>query len=49
MLEGHFGEPFARLPNLGGRWVEVGPDGPTRLGDRVVLVDPDEVTVPSQI
>jgi probable phosphoglycerate mutase len=49
VLEGHFGEPFVRLANLGGRWVEVGPHGPTRLGDRVVLVDPDELTVPSQI
>ncbi len=49
VLEGHFGEPFERLANLGGRWVEVGPDGPTRLGDRVILVDPDELTIPSQI
>jgi probable phosphoglycerate mutase len=49
VLEGHFGAPFERLANLGGRWVEVGPEGPTRLGDRVVLIDPDEVTVPSQI
>jgi hypothetical protein len=41
--------PFERLGNLGGRWLEVGPDGPTALGDRVILVDPDEVTVPDQI
>lgn len=48
-LEGMLGAPFVRLPNLGGRWVEVGPDGPTRLGDRVLLVDPDELTVPAQL
>ena len=49
VLESHFGEPFARLANLGGRWLEVGPDGPERLGERVILVDPDELTIPSQI
>ena len=49
VLEGAFGEPFARLPNLAGRWIEVGPDGPTHLGERVVLVDPDELTIPSQL
>jgi probable phosphoglycerate mutase len=48
-LEATLGAPFVRLPNLGGRWVEVGPDGPPRLGDRVLLVDPDELTVPDQI
>jgi probable phosphoglycerate mutase len=50
VLEGLLGAPFERLPNLGGRWVEVGPGGDlVRLGDRVVLVDPDELTVPAQI
>lgn len=48
-LERRFGAPFVRLPNLGGRWVEVGPDGPVALGDRVLLVDPDELTVPDQL
>lgn len=48
-LERLLGAPFVRLPNLGGRWVEVGPDGPKRLGERVLLVDPDELTVPDQI
>jgi broad specificity phosphatase PhoE len=49
-LEGLLGSPFERLANLGGRWIEVGPGGEVhRLGDRVVLVDPDELTVPSQI
>lgn len=49
VLEGTFGEPFTRIGNLGGRWVEVGPTGLVALGERVVLVDPDEVTVPDQI
>ena len=48
-LERLLGAPFLRLPNLGGRWLEVGPEGPTALGERVVLVDPDELTVPEQI
>lgn len=48
-LEGAFDAPFERLGNLAGRWVEVGPDGPVALGERVVLVDPDELTVPNQI
>ena len=48
-LERALGAGFVRLPNLGGRWVEVGPDGPISLGERVVLVDPDELTVPTQI
>ncbi len=37
-----------RLPNLGGRWFEVGP-AVLRAGDEVVLVDPESVTVPDQI
>lgn len=49
-LEGELGAPFARLPNLGGRWIEIGPGGePQALGERVLLVDPDELTVPAQI
>lgn len=49
-LEGLLGSPFERLANLGGRWVDVGPGGELRrLGDRVLLVDPDELTIPSQI
>ncbi|MFP5256192.1 MAG: histidine phosphatase family protein [Acidimicrobiia bacterium] len=48
-VERAMGAGFVRLPNLGGRWVEVGPEGPTTLGERVVLVDPDELTVPTQI
>ena len=49
VVEASLGAPFQRIENLGGRWVEVGPEGPTRLGDRVVLIDPDEVTIPNQI
>jgi probable phosphoglycerate mutase len=49
-LEGRFGSPFERLANLGGRWMEIGPGGEQRrLGERVVLVDPDELTVPAQL
>jgi len=49
-LEGELGSPFLRLANLAGRWVDVGAGGELRgLGDRVVLVDPDELTVPTAI
>lgn len=48
-LERTLGAAFVRLPNLGGRWFDVGPDGPARLGERVLLVDPDELTIPDQI
>ena len=37
-----------RLPNLGGRWFEVGP-GHLAAGEPVLLVDEDEVTVPGQL
>ena len=37
-----------RLPNLGGRWFDVGP-GVLRAGDEVLLVEADEVTVPNQL
>ena len=50
VLEGQQGAAFERLPNLGGRWLDVGPGGAVRaLGERVLLVDPDELTVPAQI
>jgi probable phosphoglycerate mutase len=49
-LEGRLGSPFERLANLGGRWIDIGPGGELRgLGERVVLVDPDELTVPAQL
>ena len=49
-IEGHLGGGWARLPNLGGRWVEV-TDGGLALGERVILVDPHDVavTTPDQI
>jgi probable phosphoglycerate mutase len=48
-LETLLGAPFVRLPNLGARWIEVGPGGPEALGDRVLLVPPEELTIPAQI
>lgn len=49
-LERALGAPFERIANLAGRWIEVGPRGAlVGLGERIVLVDPDELTVPSQI
>lgn len=49
-LEGLLGSSFERIANLEGRWIEVGPGGEVHhLGKRVVLVDPDELTIPSQI
>jgi len=47
-LEGHLGAPSGRIPNLGGRPVEHRGDG-LALGDRVLLVGEDEVTVPAQL
>jgi len=48
-LERALGAPReGRLPNLGGRWFEVGP-GHLAAGDPVLLVDEDEVTVPGQL
>ncbi len=49
-VEAHLGEPWARLPNLGARWVEVEGDR-LALGERLLLVDPHDVTVtvPGQI
>ncbi|MEX2294545.1 MAG: histidine phosphatase family protein [Acidimicrobiales bacterium] len=49
VLEQLLGAAFVRLPNLGGRWFDVGADGPEGLGERVLLVDPDELTIPDQL
>jgi probable phosphoglycerate mutase len=50
VLEGFLGEPFARLANGGGRWLDVDGDD-IRLGERVLLVNDDgtPVTVPTEI
>jgi probable phosphoglycerate mutase len=48
VLERHLGADHARIPNVEGRWVVVGPEQ-LRLGDRLLLADPDDVTVPNQI
>ncbi len=49
-LEGHLGEPFARLANGAGRQFDVDDDH-LRLGPRVLLVNDDgtPVTVPSEM
>jgi broad specificity phosphatase PhoE len=49
-VERHLGAPWERTPNLGGREVVAGPGG-LALGDRFLLLDPDdvEVTTPRQI
>jgi probable phosphoglycerate mutase len=47
-LERRFGAEDLPVPNLGGRWVEV-EDAPARLGDRVLLVDVGQVTIPGQL
>jgi hypothetical protein len=45
-VEKLLGAPFEPLPNVSGRWVESEGDGPWRLGDRVELVGPEELTMP---
>ena len=47
-VERHLGAQHTRLANTEGRWVTVAVDG-LRLGDRVVLAEPDDVTVPGQM
>lgn len=47
-LERHLGADDGLLPNLGGRWIGWGPEGPV-LGDRVELLPEDEITRPQQI
>jgi probable phosphoglycerate mutase len=47
-VEGHLGAGFDKLANAAGRWVEVG-GGRVRLGDRVMLAEPQDTTVPNQI
>lgn len=47
-VEEHLGAEFTRIANAEGRWLEVGPAG-MRLGERVLLADPEDTTVPNQI
>ena len=46
-LERHLGVDFQRIPNLGARFVSVDATGRMALGERLLLVDPDEVLVTS--
>jgi broad specificity phosphatase PhoE len=47
-VERHLGQDRTRLANVEGRWVTMAPEG-LRLGDRVVLAEPQDVTVPRQM
>ncbi len=47
-VERHLGDSSGRIANLGGRWVEAGA-GELALGERVLLVDPGDATVPGQL
>ena len=50
VIEGHLGEPFHRMANGEGRWIEID-DDTLRLGERLLLVNDDgtPVTVPDQL
>ena len=41
-VEALAGMPFERMPNLGGRWIELSPEK-IEAGERVLLIDPDSV------
>jgi broad specificity phosphatase PhoE len=45
-IERSLGAIPERLPNLGGRWLVAASPTDLSLGNRVVLLEPDEVTVP---
>jgi broad specificity phosphatase PhoE len=45
-IERSLGAIPQRLPNLGGRWIVAASPTELSLGDRVVLLEPDEMTVP---
>jgi broad specificity phosphatase PhoE len=47
-LEGHHGDPGGRIPNLGARWLVHHGDR-IELGERILLVDDDERTVPTAL
>ena len=50
-VERTLGDVSAPVPNLGARWVQVDDGGEVVLGERVLLIDPDDVavTVPRQL
>jgi broad specificity phosphatase PhoE len=48
VVEGHLGHDFQRIANVEGRYVVVDGDRVT-LGDRLLLAEPADVTVPNQI
>lgn len=48
-VEEHLGADHARLANAEGRWLAVVAGGPMHLGDRVLLSEPEDTTVPDQI
>jgi broad specificity phosphatase PhoE len=45
-VERSLGAAPERLPNLAGRWLQADAPGNLVLGERVVLLEPEEVTVP---
>jgi broad specificity phosphatase PhoE len=47
-VERHLGLDRTRLANVEGRWVTVASEG-LRLGDRMLLAEPQDVTVPRQM
>jgi broad specificity phosphatase PhoE len=47
-IERSLGADPAPLPNLGGRWILARSPDELTLGERVVLVEPDDVTVPRE-
>jgi broad specificity phosphatase PhoE len=47
-VERHLGLDRTRLANVEGRWVTLAGDG-LRLGDRMLLADPEDVTIPRQM
>ena len=47
-IERSLGATPDRLPNLAGRWLLAASPGELTLGERVVLVEPEDVTVPGE-
>ncbi len=47
-IERSLGAEPGKLPNLGGRWLVADTATDLSLGERVVLLEPDEVTVPRE-